>query len=86
MPCMGIPARMVEGYVTDRSFAPEPMDFHDWAEVLMDGQWQIVDAQKGAWIPQDARYIAFRYCRGRPTNDVGQAHRYRVEGEMVLTL
>ncbi|MRT32617.1 hypothetical protein FGX01_01685 [Xylella fastidiosa subsp. multiplex] len=62
------------------------MDCHDWAEVLIDGQWQIVDAQKDALVPQDARYIAFRYYRDTPSNGVGSAHRYRVEGEMELSL
>ena len=78
----GIPARMVEGYVSDRSFAPKPMDFHDWAEVLVDGQWRVVDAQKGALLEKEALYIAFRYFRDKALNGVGLAHRYRVEGGM----
>ncbi|BEP33276.1 hypothetical protein GmRootV59_02500 [Variovorax sp. V59] len=82
----GIPARMVEGYVTDRSFVPKPMDFHDWAEVLVDGQWRVVDAQKGALLEQEAQYIAFRYYRDKALNGVGLAHRYRVEGEMEFSV
>lgn len=82
----GIPARMVEGYVTDRSFAPKPMDFHDWAEVLVDGQWRIVDAQKGALLEKEVQYIAFRYYRDKALNGVGLAHRYRVEGGMEFSV
>lgn len=82
----GIPARMVEGYVTDRSFAPKPMDFHDWAEVLVGGQWRVVDAQKGALLEKEAQYIAFRYYRDKALNGVGLAHRYRVEGGMEFSV
>lgn len=82
----GIPARMVEGYVTERSFAPRPMDFHDWAEVLVDGQWRVVDAQKGAFLEREAQYLPFRYYRDRALNGVGLAHRYRVEGEMEFSV
>ncbi|MCL2876589.1 MAG: transglutaminase-like domain-containing protein [Betaproteobacteria bacterium] len=78
----GIAARMVEGFVTDRSFAPRPMDYHDWAEVLVDGHWRVVDAQKGALFERESQYIPFRYYRDKTLNGVGSAHRYRVEGEM----
>jgi transglutaminase-like putative cysteine protease len=82
----GIPARMVEGYVTDRSFAPRPMDFHDWAEVQVDGQWRVIDAQKRALLVREAQYIAFRYYRDKALNGVGLAHRYRIEGEMEFSV
>ena len=82
----GIPARMVEGYVSDRSFAPKPMDFHDWAEVLVDGQWRVADAQKGALLEKEVQYIAFRYYRDKALNGVGLAHRYRVEGGMEFSV
>lgn len=78
----GISARVVEGFVTDRSFAPKPMDYHDWAEVLVDGQWRVVDAQKGALFEREVQYIPFRYYRDGTQNGVGSAHRYRVEGVM----
>jgi hypothetical protein len=82
----GIAARMVEGYVTDRSFAPKPMDFHDWAEVAMDGRWRVVDAQKGTFVEREVQYIPFRYYRDKALNGVGLAHRYRVEGEMEFSV
>ncbi|WP_432728920.1 transglutaminase-like domain-containing protein [Variovorax sp. W6] len=83
---LSIPARMVEGYVTDRSFAPKPMDFHDWAEVVVDGRWRVVDAQKGSFLERDEQYIPLRYYRDRALNGVGLAHRYRVEGEMEFSV
>lgn len=82
----GIPARMVEGYVTDRSFAPRPMDFHDWAEVLVEGRWRVVDAQKRVLLERETQYIAFRYYRDKPSNGVGLAHRYRVDGGMEFSI
>ncbi|WP_431112936.1 transglutaminase-like domain-containing protein [Variovorax paradoxus] len=83
---LGIPARRVGGYVTDRSFAPKPMDFHDWAEVAMDGRWRVVDAQKGALADREIQYVPFRYYRDAVLNNIGTSHRYRVEGNMEFSV
>lgn len=77
-----IPARLVGGYVTDRDLAPRPEDYHNWAELYLDGAWRIVDAQKGRWLGGDGDYIAFRIDRNGLSNAIGQAHRYRVEGDL----
>lgn len=71
-----IPARMVGGYVTERDAAPRPQDYHNWAELYLDGAWCTVDAQKDSWRPPIGRYIVFRIYRDTPTNRVGSAHRY----------
>lgn len=79
---VAIPARMVEGYVTDRSFVPAAKDYHDWAEVFVGGRWRVVDAQKGLFFDNETTYIGFRHYWDQPVNGVGLAHRYFIEGEM----
>lgn len=81
----GICARMLGGYVVDRDVVIRSQDYHNWAELYFDGTWQLVDAQKEYW--QEAptqQYVAFRIYRDEPTNGVGRAHRYRMDGDMVV--
>jgi hypothetical protein len=82
----GIPARMVGGYVIDRNAAPKPEDYHNWAEVHIDGSWRLLDAQKENWLTPAEQYVAFRIYRDEPLNPIGQAHRFRVNGEMRVRL
>jgi transglutaminase-like putative cysteine protease len=82
----GIPARMMGGYVCDRDAAPRAADYHNWAEVCLDGTWRLLDAQKGRFLAAPEQYIVFRIYRDRATNAVGLAHRYRVDGQMAVTL
>lgn len=78
----GIPGRMVGGYVTDRDSAPRPQEYHNWAELYLDGAWRLVDAQKENWLAPHDQYIAFRIYRDTPGNAVGSAHRYRLQGQL----
>lgn len=77
-----IPARVLGGYVMLQHGTPRPQDYHNWAEVFIDGAWRTVDAQKHSWLPPAGTYVAFRISRDSMNNPVGQAHRYRTEGEM----
>jgi transglutaminase-like putative cysteine protease len=78
----GIPGRMVGGYVLDRDSAPRPQDYHNWAELYLDGAWRLVDAQKENWLAPHEQYIAFRIYRDLASNAVGSAHRYQVRGQL----
>ena len=78
----GIPARMVGGYVMDRDGVTIPQEYHNWAELFLEGRWGIVDAQKRAWLPAPSTYIAYRVYRDRAVNPVGNAHRFRLAGEL----
>ncbi|NHZ99835.1 transglutaminase domain-containing protein [Massilia sp. CCM 8734] len=77
-----IPARVLGGYVMTQDGVPRPQDYHNWAEVFIDGAWRTVDAQKQSWLPPAGAYVAFRISRDALSNPVGQAHRYRTDGEM----
>lgn len=76
----GIPARMVGGYVAERSIAPRAEEYHNWAEVYVDGAWRLLDAQKGHWLVPAEQYVAFRYYREDLANPLEGAHRFRVAG------
>lgn len=80
----GIPARVMGGYYGERDLAPQPQDYHDWAELYLDGAWRLADAQKGNWLIPHEHYVAFRIHSGTATNAVGLAHRYRLQGELQL--
>ncbi|MFC5473796.1 transglutaminase-like domain-containing protein [Paraherbaspirillum soli] len=82
----GIPARMVGGYVTDRNIAPRAEEYHNWAELYVDGAWRLLDAQKENWLAPVQQYIAFRFYRDSVINPVGLAHRFNVSGEMQVRL
>lgn len=77
-----LPARMVEGYVTERDAEVRSVDYHNWAEVFIDGAWRIVDAQKRNWLAARSGYVAYRVYRDAASNPVGQAHRYRLKGNL----
>lgn len=82
----GVPARMVGGYFTQRSLAPRPSDYHNWAEIWLDGRWRVADAQLRQWQTLEQHYIPFRYYWDSAINPVGLAHRYRVAGEMQVSM
>ncbi len=80
----GLPARMVGGFVADRVAAPRQDEYHNWAEVFVDGAWWLLDAQRGRWARSASDYIAFRYHAALLANPIGAAHRYRVDGGMAV--
>jgi hypothetical protein len=79
---LGIPARMVGGYVQTQDAILRAQDYHNWAELYLERRWQILDAQKGSFMPPPGQYVAFRLYRDKADNPVGLAHRWRQQGEM----
>jgi transglutaminase-like putative cysteine protease len=78
----GIPARMVGGYATDKNAILRAADYHNWAEVYIDGTWRLLDAQKEHWLAPAVQYVAFRFYRDKEINPIGLAHRYKQNGEL----
>jgi transglutaminase-like putative cysteine protease len=77
-----IPARMIGGYVTAHDIVPKPQDYHNWAEVFLEGVWRIVDAQKQRFFPENMEYTGFRIHHEDNINIIGNQHRYRMDGEL----
>ncbi|AZN35480.1 transglutaminase-like domain-containing protein [Iodobacter ciconiae] len=80
-----IPAKVIGGYVADHDLAPKPQDYHNWAEVFVNDRWFIIDAQKRCIYPASGKYVAFRIYSHVPINDVGTAHRYRIDGQLQVS-
>lgn len=75
----GVPARVMGGHVLERDGVLKAVDYHNWAEVLLQGRWQIVDAQKQAWLASRTHYFPFEIYARSVANALNGAHRYRVE-------
>ena len=56
----GIPARGVAGYVYKESAVLKPRDYHNWAEVYIDGAWRVVDPLNKTIFKDESNYIAMR--------------------------
>ncbi|MDR1935073.1 MAG: transglutaminase-like domain-containing protein [Candidatus Accumulibacter sp.] len=83
---LGIPARVIGGYVTEQDLVLRANAYHNWAEILFDGAWRILDAQKGNWCASPQIYVGFRIHHHDPVNVLGTAHRYRIEGEILVEI
>ncbi|MDR7152733.1 hypothetical protein J2W49_004711 [Hydrogenophaga palleronii] len=77
-----IPSRMVGGYVVDKDLLLRVDEYHDWAQVLLNGCWQTIDAQKRRWLPSDQHYLPFQIYGDKATNEMGHLARYRMDGDL----
>ena len=82
----GIPARMVGGYVLTQHATPRQQDYHNWAQVYVDGAWRLMDAQKKNWLTPAEQSVAVRFYRARSINAIGLAHRFRVDGDLLVQI
>lgn len=84
--CNDIPARVLGGYTATSDFVPYADAYHNWAEVYADGAWRLLDAQRGRFDVGYAEYVAFCRRSSRIENALRGAHRFRVEGEIRVSL
>ena len=78
---LGIPARAVGGYVYEGNAMVSASDYHNWAEVYLDGRWQIVDAQNKAFMDKSQNYISMRILSDSNVSLLGNSHRFLVAQE-----
>lgn len=77
----GIPMRGVGGYVYSEDKILNPKDFHNWAEVYIDGAWRVVDPQNGRFLEQQEHYIAMRIISDQQQSLLKNTHRFTYSGE-----
>ncbi len=81
-----IPARPITGFVCSGNCILAPAALHNWAEFRADGQWHIVDPQRGNFMENEADYVEMECNAGHTgSTDVSRAGcldivRFRVEG------
>lgn len=56
----GLPTRPMGGFVTADDAVLRARDFHNWAELYLDGKWRVVDPQYKQNRVQENQHIAMR--------------------------
>ncbi|MCF6256783.1 MAG: transglutaminase-like domain-containing protein [Gammaproteobacteria bacterium] len=72
----GIPARGVGGYVYPHNAILKSRDYHNWAEVYIDGAWRLVDPQNRVFMEQSTSYVAMRIISASEKNPLANTHRF----------
>jgi len=80
---LSIPARGIGGYVYETNKVAKPADYHNWAEVFVDGEWLIVDSQKRSFRENIEDYIAMRIISSSGVDLLGSSHRFLVANQGV---
>lgn len=71
-----IATRAVGGYVVNENAILKAVDYHNWAEFYHDGAWHLADAQKRAYMQNQAAYVAMRIIDPDTKNPLGNSHRF----------
>jgi hypothetical protein len=72
-----IPARGVSGYIVTQNKHLSPDELHDWAEVYIDGRWQLVDPYNGVFMEKEELYVVMRVHGDRQDGEF--FHRWRTD-------
>jgi transglutaminase-like putative cysteine protease len=79
-----IAARPLGGYVMDKNGSPKADEYHNWAEVYVDGSWRLMDAQKENNQTNIEQYVAMQVISQKIPNSMEMAHRFRVKGKIAV--
>ncbi len=74
-----IPARGISGYIVSQDRHLTADELHDWAEVYIDGQWQLVDPYNKVFMEKEEIYVVMRVHGDRRHGEF--FHRWRVDDE-----
>ena len=55
-----IPTRGLGGFVVSEDSVLKARDFHNWAEIYIDGRWRVVDPQNKKYMQSEADYIVLK--------------------------
>ena len=75
-----IPARGMGGYVCTGNCILNPADYHNWAEVYLDGAWVLADCQKKVFAEQHTGYIAMNIVSRHAVPVMKGYPRFRYQG------
>lgn len=74
---MGVPARGVAGFVQEMDGVVHAREYHNWAEVYLEGAWRVVDPQKERFLDHEQDYIAMEYLGLGEQNSEGSQNFFR---------
>jgi hypothetical protein len=76
-----IPARGIGGYVINKkNQILLPGNYHNWAEIYIHQQWQIVDPQKKVFFKSEKIYLPMRLIGEKKNSPMKYYHRYHFSG------
>ncbi len=73
---MSIPSRAMGGYVYQGNATFKARDYHNWAEVFVDGAWRIVDAQNQLFMKDSSDFVAMRIITSESDSLLGNSHQF----------
>lgn len=80
---IGVPARMMSGYLIERpTLKLDSSMYHNWAEVLVDGYWLILDPQRGVFDDRYDEYLVY----GVINSDSLVASRFGIESHRKIAI
>jgi transglutaminase-like putative cysteine protease len=80
---VGIPSRVLGGYVIERDASrPRPEEYHNWAEIYVDREWVLFDAQRQVLGTEEDSYIPFRIVA--PSGRGAFIHRFAASDGVVV--
>ena len=71
----GIPTRNMAGFTARENAVLKPRDYHNWLEVYVDGEWRLIDPDKGIFMERAADYIAMTVLKDASTLALQQSQR-----------
>lgn len=69
-----IPARGIGGYVVAEDSMLKARDFHNWAEVHVNGEWRVVDPQNKKFLEEESSYISMRVLSNKNNSLLENTH------------
>jgi transglutaminase-like putative cysteine protease len=78
---VGLPARVMGGYADVGAPTLEADDYHNWAEVWVDGRWVLADPNRRRFDPPGGTYLAMRVLGTAPSAGAGFAQRFAAHGD-----
>lgn len=65
-----IPTRAMGGFISSENALLRVVNYHNWAEIYLDGRWRVVDPQNGVFLKKPSDYIALQIL-GNPKGAAG---------------
>ncbi|MCP4671586.1 MAG: transglutaminase domain-containing protein [Desulfobacula sp.] len=75
-----IPARGIGGYTCTGDCILTPSNYHNWAEVYVDGSWLMADCQKKVFAQENENYIAMQIIADKAKDVMQGFSRFRFQG------